>query len=168
MYNWLRARRRLAAVAVITASLVASATPALAGEQPDITREVQHAFSTVQHFDPDPECGTPGATEYATGNGHLVIVDQGDSVHVTFGETYHILVVYDDPTWPMETRQGTDAGQFNLTKGGTETYSESFHDFASKDGSKNFLKLDYYRTFVSTGDDIRVDREFVRKDSPPC
>lgn len=97
-----------------------------------------------------------------------ILLDQGDSVHVTFGETFHILVVYDDPAWPTEERQGTDALHFNLTKGGTETFSESFHDFVSVDGSKNFLRFDYYRTFVSTGDDVRVDREFVRKDFPPC
>ena len=48
------------------------------------------------------------------------------------------------------------------------TFSESFHDFASQDDANNFRKIDYYRTFVSTGDDVRVDREFVRKDLPPC
>jgi hypothetical protein len=159
-------RGSLVAVIVFAASL--GFAPAGHAAKPEIIREIRHAFSTVQHFDPIPECGFPGATEYATGNDHLVIIDKGDSFHLTFGETFRIMVVYDDPTWPTEERKGTDALHFNLTKGGTETFSESFHDFVSRDDSKNFLKFDYYRTFVSTGDDVRVDREFVRKDFPPC
>ena len=159
-------RYSLVAAIVITAAFWI-APPAHAAT-PEITREIRHAFSLVQHFDPMPECGFPGVTEYATGNDHLVIVDQGDSVHVTFGETFRILVVYDDPAWPTEERQGTDALHFNLTKGDTVTFSESFHDFASRDGSKNFFKVDYFRTFVSTGDEVRVDREFVRNPPPSC
>jgi hypothetical protein len=159
---------RGALIAAIAMAVNVGIAPAGQAVKPEISREIRHAFSTVHHEDPIPECGFPGATEYATGNDHLVIVDQGDSFHVTFGETYRILVVFDDPTWPNEERKGTDALHFNLTKGGTETFSEAFHDFASLDDSKNFFKFDYYRTFVSTGDDIRVDREFIRKDFPPC
>jgi hypothetical protein len=160
-------RYRLVAAIVIAATLWTAPTAHAA--TPEITRVIRHAFSTVQHFDPIPECGFPGATEYATGNDHLVIVDQGDSLHVTFGETFHILEVPDDPAFPTIERQGTDALHFNLIKGGTVvTFSESFHDFASQDDANNFRKIDYYRTFVSTGDDVRVDREFVRKDLPPC
>lgn len=159
---------RGALIAAIFMTLSVGIAPAGHTAKPEITREVRHAFSTVQHFDPIPECGFPGATEYATGNDHLVIVDQGDSLHVTFGETFRVLEVPDDPAFPTITRKGTDALHFNLTKGGTETFSESYHEFGRVEGSRNFLfKFDYYRTFVSRGDDVRVDREFVRKDSPP-
>ena len=158
---------RGALIAAIFMTLSVGIAPAGQAAKPEIIREIRHAFSTVQHF--DPECGFPGATEYATGNDHLVIIDKGDSFHATFGETFRIMVVFDDPAFPTLERKGTDALHFNLTKGGTETFSQSFHDFASQDDSKNFLKFDYYRTFVSTGDDVRVDREFVRKDFPgPC
>src|SRR5215216_2364698 len=156
----------LIAAIVIAASLWV--TPAVhADEGPEITREVRHAFSTVQHFDPIPECGFPGATEYATGNDHFIIVDMGDSVHVTFMETFRVLEVPDDPAFPTIERKGTDTLHFNLTKGGTETFSESYHEFASRENANNFWKIGYFRTFVSTGDKIRVDREFARN-PPSC
>lgn len=155
---------------LIVALVILTAVPpvrAAAAEGPVITREVRHAFSTVQHFDPIPECGFPGATEYATGNDHLIIVDMGDSVHVTFMETFRVLEVPDDPSFPTIERKGTDTIHFNLTKSGTETFSESYHEFASKEGENNFWKIGYFRTFVSVGDDVRVDREIVRN-PPSC
>jgi hypothetical protein len=84
-------------LAVMVVAAAMAMVPAARAEPPTITREIRHAFSTVQHFDPIPECGFAGATEYTTGNDHLVIVDMGDSVHVTFGETFRILEVSDDP-----------------------------------------------------------------------
>jgi len=99
-------RHSLVAVIVSVASLWIAST-AQAADGPEITREVRHAFSTVQHFDPIPECGFPGATEYATGNDHLILVDQGDSWHVTFMETFRVLEVPDDPAFPTIERKGT-------------------------------------------------------------
>ena len=159
-------RHSLVAVIVSVASLWIAST-AQAADGPEITREVRHAFSTVQHFDLIPECGFPGATEYATGNDHLIIVDMGDSLHVTFMETFRVLEIPDDPAFPTIERQGTDTLHFNLTKGGTETFSESYHEFASRENANNFWKIGYFRTFVSTGDDVQVDREFARN-PPPC
>jgi hypothetical protein len=138
-----RRRYRSLVLAVMVVAAAVAMAPAAAADTPTITREIRHPFSTVQHFDPIPECGFPGATEYATGNDHLVIVDQGDSVHVTFGETFRILEVPDDPAFPTIERQGTDALHFNLTKSGTEVFTESFHDSSPPD-----FRIDYYRTFV--------------------
>jgi hypothetical protein len=97
-------------------------------------------------------------TEEATGHAHLVIVEDGETLHVTFVETLRVRVVYDDPSCPVIDRKGTDTQHFNLTKGGTQTFSESYHESFNRDGANNFLTFRYYRTFVSTGDDIRVDR----------
>ena len=122
---------------------------------------VRHAFSTVQHFDPIPECGFPGATEYATGNDRLILVDKGDSWHVTFGETFRIVEVPDDPALPSWERKGTDTLHFNLTKGGIETFTEAYHESGSNDDGKNIRTIRYDRTFVATEDGVRSDREVI-------
>jgi hypothetical protein len=156
----LRSRfRRLVLAAMVVAAVVAMA-PAAAADTPTITREIRHAFSTVQYFPGGPGC--PAATEYATGNDHLVIVEEGDTLHVTFGETFRILVVFDDPALGSFERKGTDALHFNLTKSGTEVFTESFHDFSPPD-----FRVDYYRTFVYANGDVRVDREIIRNPPPP-
>jgi hypothetical protein len=160
----LRRRYRPLVLAVMVVAAAMAMVPAAYADTPTITREIHHPFSTrVQHFDPIPECGFPGATEYTTGNDHLVIVDQGDSVHVTFGETFRVLEVPDDPAFPTIERQATDALHFNLTKSGTEVFTESFHDFSQPD-----FKIDYYRTFVYANGDVRVDREIIRNPPPSC
>lgn len=157
--RWPRRRFRLAFLASTVVVALVGIVPAANADTPTITREIRHAFSTVQHFEGGPGC--PAATEYATGNDHLVLVDAGDSFHVTFGETFQILVVFDDPTLPAFERQGTDALHYNLNKSGTEIFTESFHDFSPD------LKIAAYRTFVYANGDIQVDREFVRN-PPTC
>jgi hypothetical protein len=157
----LRSRYRRLVLAVMVVAAAIAMVPAAYAETPTITREIRHAFSLVQHF-PDAGPGCPAATEYATGNDHLVIVETDDSLHVTFGETFRILVVHDDPTIPSYERQGTDALHVNLTKSGTEVFTESFHDFALPD-----FKLAYFRTFVYANGDVRVDREILRN-PPSC
>jgi hypothetical protein len=127
----LRSRfRRLVAPAMAVVAVIAMA-PAAAADTPTITRDIRHAFSTVQHFPGGPGC--PASTEYATGNDHFVLVEDGDTVHATFGETFRILVVFDDPALGSFERKGTDALHFNLTKSGTEVFKESFHDFSPPD-----------------------------------
>jgi hypothetical protein len=157
----LRRRSRPLVLAVMVVAAAVAMAPAAAADTPTITRELHHPFSTVQHF--DPECGFPGATEYATGNDHFVLVEEGDRVHVTFGETFRILVVFDDPAFGSFERQGTDALHFNLTKSGTEVFTESFHDFSPPD-----FRVAYYRTFVYANGDVRVDRTFDRLPPPSC
>ena len=159
----LRRRYRRVVLVVMVVAAAMAMVPAAYAEPPTITREIRHAFSTVQHFDPIPECGFAGATEYATGNDHLVIVETGDSVHVTFGETFRILEVSDDPALGSFERKGTDALHFNLSKSGTEVFTESFHDFSPPD-----FRVDYYRTFVYANGDVRVDRAFDRLPPPSC
>jgi len=154
-----RAGRVLSIVLGALAMAVCVAPSALAAD-PVITRLSEQHFSTVQHFDGSPECG-PGATEYATGNNHLQIVDLGDSVHVTFGETFQVLTVPDDPAAATILRRGTDAGSFNLSKNGTTTFHESFRDFGTPWGD-----IQFFQTFVYANGQVVVDHVIAR-DSPP-
>jgi hypothetical protein len=153
---------------LVAVALMLGSIPAAQAEKPQITREVRHAFATEQHFDPIPECGFPGATEYATGNDRLIIIDKGDSFHVTFGETFRILEVSDDPEVAPIERKGTDTLHFNLTKSGTETFTENYHEFFSTNGEQNLFVIRYHRTFVATEDGVRVDREIDIFPFPPC
>lgn len=163
----LRTSLRTLIVAVVIVVPLGSAPTVLAAK-PEISRTINNHFVTTQHFDADPNCG-PGASEIATGNEHLVIVDQGDSLHITYGETFHILVVPDDPAIPSTTRQGTDALVFNLLKDGTEIFHESFHDFgayAQSPFEQIQLKIQFFVTFVYRDGEVVVDHEFGR-DLPP-
>jgi hypothetical protein len=162
---WRRLGRTLGA-AIVTIAVLAAA-PAALGAKPEISRTINNHFVTVQHFDAEPLCGpfSIAATEIATGNEHLVIVDQGDSVHVTYGETFHILAVPDDPSVPSDTRQGTDALVFNLLKDGTEIFHESFHDFGAAAWDP-FAKIQFFVTFVYRDGEVVVEHQFGR-DLPP-
>jgi len=53
-------------------------------------------FSHVQHF--DAGCGFPATTEYSTGTEHLIVQElPNGTFHVTYGETFTVLQVADDP-----------------------------------------------------------------------
>jgi len=105
--------------------------------------------------------------EYYTGNDHIVIVETEDMFHVTFGETYKVLGVPDDPTLPTHDGHGTDAFHFNFTKSGTEVRTESFHDFRT-DEFGTVQRIDYHLTFVFANGELRVDREIIRNFPPFC
>ena len=150
-------RRYVAAALFIAASLVAP-RPAHAAT-PVVTRSITNGFSTVQHIAGDSSCA--GVTEYASGNEHLVYVETAESVHVSYGETFRILVVPDDPSLPAVQRKGTDALHFNLTPSGNQILTESFHDFSPD------LKISVYRTFVYVDGEVKVDRTFSRN-PPSC
>jgi hypothetical protein len=148
--------------------LVIAAVGPVAAAQPTIERTINIKFTGTQHFDADPACGpfSIGVTEIATGNDHLVIVDQGDSLHVTFGETFKILMVPDDPSLPTQTRQGTDALVFNLLKNGTVVFHESFHDYGPS-AWMPFAKIRVSVTFVYVNGEVLVDHALIHDPPPP-
>ena len=152
-----RFRRHLVAAVLVAVSL--AAPPSAHAATPVISRSIRNNFSTVQHFAGGPGC--PATTEYATGNEHLVYVETSDGVHVSYGETFRILVVPDDPSLPSAQRQGTDALRFNLTPSGNEIFTESFHDFSPD------LRISVYRTFVYANGEVKVDRTITRN-PPSC
>ena len=148
------------ALALTTASAALAATPT-------ITRVTNNHFYTAQYFDADPKCGpyAIGVTEIATGNEHFIAVENGDTLHVTYGETFQILAVPDDPAIPSNTRQGTDALVFNIPKDGTEIFHESFHDFGAAAWDP-FAYIQLFTTFVYRDGQVIVDHSFGR-DLPP-
>ena len=155
---------RRAVAAGLGISLMLAAVAPVAAAQPTIERTINIGFHHEQHFDADPVCG-PGGTEIATGNEHLIIVDRGDALHITYGESFKILVVPDDPSLPTFTRQGTDAITFNLLKDGSEVFHESFHDYAP--AGWPFARIRVIVTFVYVNGEVQVDREMLH-DIPPC
>ena len=159
-----RARRSWTAIAIAIAlcALVslAVAAPASAAGRPTVTTTVNH-FSKVNHYD---GCGGfAGVTEYATGTEHLHVVEFANgTVNVSYGETFWITEVSDDPTVPPRERQGTDALTFHLINNGPEIFHESFHD-----RNTGFGDTFFFTTFVAVDGEVRVDHTFVRNPPPP-
>ena len=158
-----RRSHRLAAVVGALALVATTAAPAFAAVRPTVERNIH--FEEVQYF-PGSDCG-PGSTEIATGNSHMVVVDDGTMLHVQFTETFQVQMIWDDPTMPDGYRQGTDALTFQLTRNGTQVFHESFHDF----GPAPFLggadaHIQFFATFVAKDGVVRVDHSFGR-DLPP-
>ena len=83
-----------AALPIVLALVAASVAGPVAAGRPTITRVIDTHFHLEQHFEADPACGpfAIGVTEIADGNSHLVIVDNGSTLKITFGETFRILV----------------------------------------------------------------------------
>lgn len=162
-----RSMRRTVAAGLGISLMLATVAP-VAAARPSIDRTINIGFYHEQHFDADPSCGPSsiGVTEIATGNDRLVIVDQGDHLHVTFGETFKILLVPDDPSLPTSTRQGTDALTFNLLKNGTEIFHESFHDYGLS-AWMPFAKIRMVLTFVYANGEVQVDRALLHDFPPP-
>ena len=146
-----------AAMAVVVTSMIAAA-PATAKPPPVVSTVVNH-FETSQYFPADPNCRTPvGVTEIAVGTEHLHVTDHGDTLHVTYGETFRIQEVWDDPSIPVGERQGTDALTFQLVNGGAvQVFHENFHDKPSVWGD-----IAFYTTFVAVKGEVRVDHFFGR------
>ena len=146
----------LASVALVALSGV-GASPATAS-QPQVTHEVTH-FEKSQHFDANPDCGAPvGVTEYGTGTEHLVVVEDGDTLHVTYGEQFRIVEVSDDPSISPVVRHGSDALSFQIVNGGAvEIFHESFHDQPTSWGNIGFTT-----TFVAVDGQVKVDHFFGR------
>jgi hypothetical protein len=160
-------RASLGAIALGASLLVATAGVVAAG-QPVISRTIDIHFEHTQHFDGNPACGPfmGGVTETATGNSHVVAIDQGDSFSVTFGETFKILAVPDDPSFPTTTRQGTDAAHFRLLKDGTTIFHESFHDFGLAAWDPN-AKIQLFTTVIYRDGQVVIDHTFGRDLPPP-
>jgi hypothetical protein len=163
-----RGHRRAAlpiALALVAASVLA---PPVAAGRPTITREIDIHFHLEQHFDGDPSCGpffVDGVTEIADGSSHLVIIDDGSSLKVTFGETFKILAVPDDPSIATNTRHGTDAGHFIAQRDGDVIFHESFHDYGPAAWDLD-AQIRFVTTFTTKNGEVHVDH-LIENDMPP-
>src|SRR3954451_5171672 len=97
------ARRSCIAIALCAITSLAIAGPAAAAGQATVTMTVNNR-SEVEHFD---GCGgSPGVTEYLTGREHLHFVEfTNGTLNVSYGTTFWVTEVSDDPTVPTRQRQ---------------------------------------------------------------
>ena len=116
--------------------------------------------SEVEHFE---GCGGgPGVTEYLTGREHVQVVDFGQgTLKLTYGLTFRVTEVSDDPTVPSRERQGSDERTLHLLDDGSVIFHESFHDLNTGFGDTFAVT-----TFVGVGGEVRVEHDFVRNPPP--
>ena len=153
--------RSCIAIAFCGLAWLAIAGPAAAAGPPTVTTTVND-LSAVEHFDGCGD-GSPGVTEYLTGREHLQVVEFAPDIgKVTYGSTFRITEVSDDPTVPPRERQGTYAGTFHLIDNGTAIVHESFHDLNTTFGN-TFEVI----TFVAVQGVVRVDHDLIRNPPPP-
>lgn len=161
---------RAARIGLAAGLLVSALVAAPASASPTITREIDiHHDEGTQHFDGNPDCD-PNAipvTEHLVDNEHLVIVDDGTWLNVTFGETFWITVIPDDPSIATTTRKGTDVGHFRAKRNGDTIFHESFHDYGPVPWDQDVVpRIRYITTFTTVNGEVRVDHT-ITNDIPP-
>jgi hypothetical protein len=156
-------RRRIwftVAVMVLTATALLVAAPAVgAATPPETWTVVRHNVTTSQHF-PDDICGARAVTETLTNTTevqHLTAHADG-SFHFADFETGILVVDYDDPTIPDETRRRTETFEINLTPGGTFTQTTTFRDA----GAVLQIRSTYHLTVVDGTPKVEHSVGFVR------
>jgi hypothetical protein len=143
--------------------LLASALIAApASAAPTVTREINiHHDEGTQYFPADPACdpNSIAVTEHLVDNEHLVIVDDGEWLNVTFGESFEVTVTPDDPAVATTTRRGADAGHFRIQRDGDVVYHESFHDFGPLPWDQDTtVKIRTRQTYLTVNGDVQLDR----------
>ena len=128
--NRIRVRRSVAVAASLGLLVAAVANSPAAAARPTITHQINTHFHNEYYIEGGgPGCPYPGVTAVSDGNEHLVVVDDGVTLKVTYGETFWYTETPDDPAYAPATHQGTDALVFILKRDGDELFHESFHDF---------------------------------------
>jgi hypothetical protein len=153
---------------VVTACVAAVLAPATASAaEPAVLRLMDNHFHTETYWPADPSCGpyAISVTEVADGNWHLVIVDDGVRLTLSYVETFRITMYPDDTSIPVTTRQGTDALSLVLQRDGDSTFHESFHDFGwaawNPDAHIRFVTI-----FTTVDGQVLVDHR-IENDMPP-
>jgi len=151
---------------VVVGLSLAFATSTLAAGVTTVT--IVDKFTIVQTVDPWPPCNDfGGSTDTSTGIEHLHYTDLGDSVAVSYDETFWVTVVPTRPTEATYKRQGTDAWAFHLTKNGSVLFHESFHDNGvTFDNGQTHQMLRFYTTFVYVNGAVLVDHNFGANGPP--
>ncbi len=147
------------AVMVLTAAALLVAAPVAGAAPPETWTVVLHNVTTTQHF-PDDICGARAVTETLTNTTevqHLTANADG-SFHFVDFETGILVVDYDDPAIPDETRRRTETFEINLTPGGTFTRTETFRDA----GAVLQIRSTYHLTVVDDTPKVEHFVGFVR------
>jgi hypothetical protein len=147
------------AVLLLTAAALVVAAPAVGAASPETWTVVRHNVTTSQHF-PDDICGARAVTETLTNTTevqHLTANADG-SFHFVDFETGILVVDYDDPAIPDETRRRTETFEINLTRGGTFTLTSAFRDA----GAVLQIRSTYHLTVVDGTPKVEHSVGFVR------
>ena len=162
-----RIRRRRSAALALSLGLLVSAvlsSPAAAA-RPTVTHEINNHFHNEFHIDGSDACPYPGVTLVGEGNEHLIIVDNGTTLKVKYGETFWYTETPDDPAYEPATHQGTDALVFIVDRDGDEFFHESFHDFGPTFWNPD-SKIRFAVTFKTVNGEVVVDHT-ISRDMPP-
>lgn len=147
------------AVMVLTAAALLIAAPVAGAAPPETFTVVLHNVTHTEHF-PDDICGARAVTETLTNTTevqHLTANADG-SFHFVDFETGILVVDYDDPAIPDETRRRTETFEINLTPGGTFTRTETFRDA----GAVLQIRSTYHLTVVDGTPKVEHFVGFVR------
>jgi len=161
----LRRRSALIPFLVVGLSIVFASTT-LAAKATTVT--IVDRFTIVQTFGPWPPCNDyGGSTDTATGIEHFHYTDLGDSIAVSYNETFWVTVVPTRPSEATYQRQGTDAWAFHLAKDGSVVFHESFHDNGvTFDNGATYQMMRFYTTFVYANGTVLVDHNFGANTPP--
>ena len=147
-------RRRSVGVLFVLLVLVVPAVAASA-EPPTRFKEIVHKFVHTQVFG-DDICGDRSGEDTFTVTSRFIATDFGDgTINVVYGETGTYNTDFDDPNIEDHTSQFTEAGHFRLTRGGTVTWTEQFHDFPGT------IRIHTQVVVVEVEGQIKVDREVL-------
>lgn len=141
---------RMAMLVVLALGLTAGPAAAAVSHTKVLTRDV-----TWTEYFPDDICGPrAGWTTFVTST-RLVVTDLGDSLHVAFGEVGTYTTDFDDPAITDYASRFTDAGHFNITRGGSVIYTEQWRDFPGT------IHIHEHIVFVEAGGAVRIDKDEV-------
>jgi hypothetical protein len=153
-------RKRTTAIGVALAWLLLAAGPVAAGGPVTHTRDSAQKETYSVYF-PDDICGPRAGWTTFVLTRLLHITDLGDSLHATAIDTGRYSTDFDDPAIEDYESQFTEALHFNLTRGGTTTFSYQFHDFPGD------ITIRGHTVFVEVEGLVKVDRESFVFDGCP-
>ena len=158
--------RRNVAIASTLALLVGSAVASpVAASRPIVTTEINNHFHNEFRVEPGA-CPYPGVSIVADGNERLVVVDDGVTLKVHYGESFKYTETWDGGAYPPDSHSGTDSLVFVVDRDGDTFFHESFHDFGPVPWDPD-SKIRGIVTFKTVDGEVLVDHE-IATDMPPA
>ena len=136
-------------LALLVPALAASAQP------PARFKEVVHKFTHSQVFSGDICGDRSGVDTFTVTSRFMATAFEDGTVNVVYGETGSYTTDFDAPNIEDHTSQFTGAGHLRLTRGGTLTFTEQFHDFPGT------IQIHTQVVVVEVDGQLKVDRELL-------
>ena len=143
--------RTIPAALAALALLLATTAVASAAGPIDQGRDARHKEVKVEVYG-DDICGDRANTTTYTVTWRVHWVEFADSVHFSYTETGRYVTDFDDPSIMDYESQFTEASHFDMTRGGTVTATEQFHDFPGS------IQIKTHAVFAEVDGTVRVDR----------